>query len=125
MTKQRQAVAGVLYDAGGHLSAEDVFRLAKERLPSISRATVYNNLHAMEEEKSIRRITVDGADLYDRAYAPHPHLICDRCGRVEDLPLPWLDDRLTEALGERPTSYEFKIGYICPSCHEKEQKSKQ
>ncbi len=122
MTKQRQAVAGVLREAGGHLSAEEIFRLAKERLPSISRATVYNNLHAMEEEKSIRRISVDGADLYDKAYTPHPHLICEMCGRVEDLPLPWLDDRLAEVLGETPTSYEFKINYICPACRKKAEK---
>lgn len=124
MTKQRQAVVEVLRSTGGHLSAEEIFRLAKERLPSISRATVYNNLHAMEEEKSIRRITVDGADIYDKAYTPHPHLICEVCGGVRDLPLPWLGKTLTDALGEEPTSYEFKILYTCPVCREKQQISK-
>lgn len=122
MTKQRQAVVEVLRSTGGHLSAEEIFLLAKERLPAISRATVYNNLHAMEEEKSIRRITVDGADLYDKAYTPHPHLICEVCGKVEDLPLLWLEKSLTDALGEAPTSYEFKIRHICPVCREKAQK---
>lgn len=125
MTKQRQAVLQVLRRTGGHLSAEEIFRLAKEELPTISRATVYNNLHAMEEEKSIRRITVDGADLYDKAYTPHPHLICEACGKVEDIPLPWLDENLERTLGEMPTSYEFKINYICPSCREKQKISKQ
>lgn len=125
MTKQRQAVLQVLRRTGGHLSAEEIFRLAKEELPTISRATVYNNLHAMEEEKSIRRITVDGADLYDKAYTPHPHLICETCGKVEDIPLPWLDENLAKTLGEVPASYEFKIHYICPACRGKTKISKQ
>lgn len=119
MTKQKKAVLETLCEAGGHLTAEELFALAKEKLPSISRATVYNNLHALEEEERIRRISDKDADFYDKAYDPHPHLICASCKRIEDLPMPWLSAKLEEELGMPPISYEFKILALCSECRKK------
>lgn len=116
MTKQKKAVLEALCETGGHLTAEELFARARERLPGISRATVYNNLHALEEEERIRRISGEDADFYDKAYTPHPHLICTSCKRIEDLPLPWLSNKLEEELGVPPVSYEFKIRALCSEC---------
>lgn len=116
MTKQRRAVLEALREAGGHLTAEELFTRAREKLPGISRATVYNNLHALEEEQCIRRIAGRDADFYDKAYEPHPHLICTRCARITDLPMPSLSKELEEAIGSVPSSYEFKVFYLCEEC---------
>ena len=47
MTKQREAILNVICSDKCHHTAEEIFELAKLRLPGISRATVYNNLHAL------------------------------------------------------------------------------
>ena len=117
MTKQRAVILEVLRSDKCHHTAEELFELAKEKMPSISRATVYNNLHALEEEQIIRRISGDGGpDRYDNAFAPHGHLVCISCGRVLDFNVPCIDDILEECIGTKAESYELKVRGLCESC---------
>ena len=83
MTRQRAVILEIIRSDMCHHTADEIFRLAREKLPTISRATVYNNLKALEEEKIIRKISGDGAaDRYDNAFEPHGHILCKKCGRV-------------------------------------------
>ncbi len=59
MTKQRREVYGVLLDQPDHPTAQDVFLRAKERMPSISLATVYNCLEALTSHGLIRAVNFD------------------------------------------------------------------
>jgi Fe2+ or Zn2+ uptake regulation protein len=118
MTRQRAAILEVIRsDRCRHYTAEEIFELAKEKLPTISRATVYNNLHSLEEEQVIRRITgEDGSARYDSSFIPHGHLYCSSCGQITDFTIP----NFNEVLGERADcivdSYELKIRGICKEC---------
>ncbi len=118
MTKQRVAVLQVLRSDMCHHTAEEVFLLAREIMPGISRATVYNNLHALENEGFIRRISGDGGpDRYDNSYIPHGHLICTECGGVFDITVPELEIKLQTAIGSKPESYELKVKGVCRECY--------
>ena len=100
-----------------HHTADEIFALAKERLPGISRATVYNNLKTLESAKLIRRITGDAlSDRYDNSYIPHGHLICEECGKVTDFDLCNFDKQLSDAIGSDFSSYELKVRYVCDEC---------
>ena len=78
MTRQRAVILEVIRSDMCHHTAEEIFALAKEKLPTISRATVYNNLKSLEEEQVIRRINgEDGSARYDKSYIPHGHLFCN------------------------------------------------
>ena len=117
MTRQRAAILEVLRSDKCHHTAEEIFLLAKELLPSISRATVYNNLHALEDEQLIRRISGDGTpDRYDNSFLPHGHLICTSCGRVTDIAIRGLDELLCESIGGAADSYELKVRGVCCEC---------
>ena len=117
MTRQRAVILEVLRSDKCHHTAEELFLLAKEKMPTISRATVYNNLHSLEEEKIIRRISGDGgADRYDNAFAPHGHLVCIECGAVSDIDVPGIDDMLAKCIGAKAESYELKVRGLCPRC---------
>ena len=117
MTRQRAIILEVLRSDKCHHTAEEIFELAKTHLPTISRATVYNNLHALEKEKIIRKISgEDGPDRYDNSYFPHGHLFCDVCGRVIDIALPQLSEAIKESVGEPVISYELKVRGICQQC---------
>lgn len=117
MTKQRAAVLEVIREGKRHLTAEEIFTEAKKKLPGISRATVYNNLHALIGEKQIRRITgEDASDRYDSSYIPHGHLFCTGCQRVVDFSLPSFTETLEGAIGDKIESYELKVRYLCDAC---------
>ena len=117
MTKQRAVILEVIMSDKCHHTAEEIFELAKERMPTISRATVYNNLHTMERDRLIRRITgEDTADRYDNSYIPHGHLFCTQCHRVYDFNIPEFAERLEEFTGAPIDSYELKVRYICSEC---------
>ena len=117
MTKQRAAILEVIRSDMCHHTADEIFTLAKQRLPGISRATVYNNLKVLEAEKLIRRITGDSlSDRYDNSYVPHGHMICEDCGGVEDFNLMNFDKMLSDAIGSEFNSYELKVRYLCDAC---------
>ena len=119
MTRQRAVILEILRSDKEHHTAEEIFELAKKRLPTISRATVYNNLHALESECIIRRISAeDGADRYDNSFVPHGHLFCTRCKRVFDFTIPDFDKTLCDIIGCNAESYELKIRGVCSDCRE-------
>ena len=117
MTKQKTAVLEVIRSDKCHHTAEEIFDLASKRLPGISRATVYNNLKALEKEKLIRRITAeDSSDRYDSSYIPHGHLFCTACGEVSDFEIPDFNGILMDFTCGSMDSYELKVRYTCPKC---------
>ena len=124
MTKQRRAVLEVICEGKRHLTAEEIFIEAKKKLPTISRATVYNNLHALVADKQIRRITgEDASDRYDSSYIPHGHLFCTGCQQVFDFNVPSFSETLEEIVGTEIESYELKVRYLCDACKRARQEA--
>mgnify|MGYP003312126759 CR=1 FL=1 len=125
MTKQRAVILEVIRSDMCHHTADEIFALAKERLPGISRATVYNNLKTLESAKLIRRITGDSlSDRYDNSYIPHGHMICEECGKVRDFNLSDFDKQLSDAIGSEFSSYELKVRYVCEECKAQTESAK-
>ena len=117
MTKQRAAILEVVRAEKCHHTAEEIFELAKLRLPGIFKATVYNSLHYLEHERLIRRITSeDTADRYDSSFIPHGHLYCVACNRISDFEIPNFNETLKTFCGEKVDSYELKVRYLCDEC---------
>jgi Fur family transcriptional regulator, stress-responsive regulator len=86
VTSQRLVVGEALAAADRHLSADEVRRTVAERLPNVALPTVYAALDALEDAGVIRRVAAArGAALFDAGPAAHHHLVCRRCGAVEDL----------------------------------------
>jgi Fur family ferric uptake transcriptional regulator len=87
LTVQRRTVAEVLSAPDLHLTAEEIFARARERVPEISRATVYNtlaDLQAMGEVEEVQLTT--GPVRYDpNANVAHHHLVCENCGEIHDV----------------------------------------
>jgi len=117
MTKQRAVILEVLRSDKCHHTAEEIFELSKQKLPTISRATVYNNLHSLEEEKFIRKISGDGGpDRYDNSFIPHGHLLCTLCGRVLDIDVPGINKAIEDSIGCKAESFELKVRGHCERC---------
>lgn len=118
MTKQRKVIFDIIQKAEDHLTAEQIFLLAKEKMPSIAVGTVYRNLNLMENEGEIRRISMFHApDRFDKRTSAHEHMICSRCGSLKDISLDGLKETLEKQTGAEILSYDLNLYYICPDCY--------
>jgi Fe2+ or Zn2+ uptake regulation protein len=94
----------------------------KEKHKTVVQATVYNNLSSLYREGLIRKISVEGyPDRYDKILR-HDHLICRKCGKLSDILLEDLTEKLQSQLGISMLSYDLKINYIYDACMKKESK---
>jgi Fe2+ or Zn2+ uptake regulation protein len=120
LTKQREVVLQVIRDADEHLTASEVFAAAKDLLPSISFATVYNSLRFLKEAGHIAEIQFgNGASRFDRMTSRHDHAICTRCGKLVDIEMDLPADLLKNAAKFskfKPESIEFTLRGLCPDC---------
>lgn len=120
LTKQREVVLQVIRSAHEHLTASEVFTAAKELLPTISFATVYNSLRYLKEAGHIAEITFgNGASRYDRMTHRHDHAICTDCGKLVDIEMEVPAEILKQAARQskfRPETLEFTLRGKCPDC---------
>ena len=120
VTSQRLLINRALREADRHVTAEEVHAAVSGSLPGISLPTVYSTLDLFEELGILRRINAGGgAVLYDPKESPHHHLVCSRCGVVEDLEQeldlgPAL--RAAGRAGFAPSSAELVVSGLCASC---------
>jgi Fur family peroxide stress response transcriptional regulator len=120
LTKQREVVLQVIRDAREHLTANEVFAAAKEILPGISFATVYNSLRYLKNAGHIAEIQFgNGASRFDRMTHRHDHAICTKCGKLVDIEMEHpreLVERAAKYSKFKPESLEFTLRGICPEC---------
>ena len=125
MTKYEKEIYRLITKSAEHMTAEQVFSEVKKIYPSVSLATIYNNLNKLNEAGMIRKITVEGSpDRYDRA-VKHDHIVCRRCGKLLDVQFRDLTDMLESQMGGNFLFYDLKVYYICPECREKEKIQKK
>ncbi len=122
LTHQRLEVYNELMAALDHPSAETVWRRVRDRVPTISLDTVYRTLAVLREHGLASRIPVDG-DMarFDGNVSPHHHVVCECCGRIDDLPLDRFDPgRFQDAVASwgRVRDAQVVIRGICRRCLE-------
>lgn len=110
----------VIREAEEHLTANEVFDMARKIQPGISFATVYNSLRFLKEQGMIGEVRF-GSDAarYDRTLQRHDHAICNECGKLVDLDLPIPIEILKR--GERLSKFkaesaEVVLRGLCPDC---------
>lgn len=126
-SKKRESIKQCLAGTKEHPSAEWVYNQLKPVYPDLSLGTVYRNLNQLAEEGEVRCVAVvQGKERYDACTEPHTHIVCTRCGRVQDvegaaLP-PELIDRVQVLSGFKVSYSNLQFAGICEDCG-KEQES--
>ena len=86
VTSQRLLIERALRDHGGHLTAEQVHELVGPALPGVTQQTVYSTLALLADLGVARRVAAPGPSTrFEAVGADHHHMICERCGAIEDL----------------------------------------
>ncbi len=86
VTHQRQVLFEVMQSIPGHPSPEEVYERVQERIPSISLATVYKNIHLFIASGLFREVSLHHGSLrVEMNDRPHHHMVCTRCKAIFDL----------------------------------------
>lgn len=86
LTAQRRAIVRVFAADESHPTAQELFERLRREHPSMSFATVYNTLDALSEVGLSSTLRLGTAARFDPNVDPHHHAVCDRCGRIVDIP---------------------------------------
>ena len=121
-TRQRERIVHAFFDAGRHLSAEELYHRIRTEDPRIGLVTVYRTLKLLQEAglatgrqfgADYRRFDPNAADR------PHDHLVCIRCGRIQefaDVNLQALRDRVARSHGFIVTESRLELYGFCREC---------
>jgi len=125
LTPQRLHILDYLQGNKDHPSAEDIYRGAQRRFPTMSLATVYSTLTALKQKGYVVELTLDpDKKRYDPETAHHNHLICISCKRIVDVPggrcldLPEEEKQEFAVIDSHVEFYGF-----CPECRKKKNKA--
>jgi Fur family transcriptional regulator, peroxide stress response regulator len=123
LTPQRDAVLQVIRGREDHPTAAEIFESARQLLPGISYATVYNSLRYLRDVGLVHELKFgDNASRYDRETERHDHAICTECGLLSDFDLPETVALLRAAARKsrfEPESIHVTLRGLCPTCRKR------
>jgi Fe2+ or Zn2+ uptake regulation protein len=109
-TASRQAIVAVLGRASRPLTIPEILETPGGR--SLAQSSVYRNLVVLEEAGLVRRVVTDGEfaryELAEDLTEHHHHLVCVRCGRIDDIPA---DAHLERSLADATAAIERTTGF--------------
>ncbi|MEY8352869.1 Fur family transcriptional regulator [Lachnospiraceae bacterium 54-53] len=129
VTNQRMLVLELMAERPGqHLTAEQIYDLARQKCPEIGLATIYRTVQVLVDLSVIDKVSFDDGfaryelgGLESESRHHHHHAICSRCGKVfsfkGDL-LDTLEQALLDESGFFVTDHEVKLYGYCRECRE-------
>ena len=123
-TGTRRATIAVLLNTGqSHLSAEDIVSQVKLQHPEVAESTIYRNLATLEELGVVEHVHLGhGPSTYHLSEDGHQHLLCERCGKVIEVPeetFAPLAQQLVATYGFQIHPRHFAIMGLCRRCQTK------
>jgi Fe2+ or Zn2+ uptake regulation protein len=120
VTSQRLLIERTLREHGGHLTAENVHDLVEPALPGVTQQTVYSTLALLADLGVARRVVAPGGSTrFEAVREDHHHMVCERCGAIEDLhariPLG-AATRASRGKGFHPSSAGVTVLGLCARC---------
>jgi len=124
LTRQRQILLDLIDQSGQHLDAERLYKMAKEVDPKLNRVTVYRTLKLLKagglvDELDLMHYSGDQHYYETRMKQEHAHVVCLRCGRVEEFfgePLQKLRRQVEAHFGFQILIARTEIGGYCSHC---------
>ena len=106
---------------GAHVSAEDLYRIMLERGEDIGVATIYRVLTQCEQAGLVTRLQFEGGkavfEIAEESH--HDHIVCVRCGHVEEFHDETIEDRQREIAKEAGFEMEdhtMVLYGLCQNC---------
>ncbi|HWP24382.1 MAG TPA: transcriptional repressor [Candidatus Binatia bacterium] len=125
LTIQRRVILEALLERDDHPTVDQVFDAVKERIPGVSRTTVYRTLETLVTLGMAQKTSHFGAVArFDGNTDHHHHLVCVRCDTIVDCAAPAPRSlRLPAPLraGFEITDFSIYFQGLCPDCRRRER----
>ena len=103
-----------------HPTADWLYQQLKKEFPSLSMGTVYRNLNILVEQKMIQKLPFGSThDRYEANKNPHYHLVCEKCGCVQDFKMPQyteINDQAQKMSSYNISRHRIDFFGICEKC---------
>jgi len=110
VTSSRRILLEILFEAKGHLTAEELAEAVQARAPDIHLSTVYRNLDELQRLGVVLHSHLGhGPATYQLAADAHAHFICEECGAMVEAPV-----RLFSGLAR---SVKSNLGFVIDPRH--------
>lgn len=120
LTHQRECIFRAVLESKGHPSPERIYERVKSRIPAISLATVYKNIHKFLAAGLLQEASVHhGTLLIESNPDEHHHLVCLRCKAIVDLEQDAIEPvhpRRKPPAGFRVLRTRVEILGLCAGC---------
>jgi Fur family transcriptional regulator, ferric uptake regulator len=86
-TPSRRILLEVLFDAEGHLTADELTEAVQLRAPDVNVSTIYRNLEDLQRLGVVVHSHLGhGPATYELTSQAHAHFICEQCGAMTEAP---------------------------------------
>lgn len=120
VTHQRQVLYETMKTMHGHPSPEEVYARVKKKVPAISLATVYKNIHIFVESGVFREVSMHhGSVRVEMNGEAHHHVVCSKCRKITDIgekELGFVARRSRLPDGFRVERYAVDVIGVCAKC---------
>ncbi len=125
LTPQRERMLGLFerLEEGSHLSAEEAHQKLRARGEQVSLATVYRTLRLLSGMGLLKELEVaEGGRRFELAghdHRHHHHLVCVRCGRIEEFENPEVlaaAEAASKRYGFQLLEGVLNVRALCPAC---------
>jgi Fur family transcriptional regulator, peroxide stress response regulator len=121
ITPQRLYILEALVSDASHPTAEEIYARVRQVCPTTSLATIYKTLETLKQMGEVLELEFsDGSNHYDGLRpAAHPHVLCRRCGRIEDVEVEGvatLESEAARASGYQIQAHRIEFYGLCRSC---------
>ncbi len=122
----RIKVLEYLHQKGGHPTVDEIFSALSPEIPSLSKVTIYNTLHAFVEAGLVRVVEIDEAQMrYDITVGDHGHFLCEACGTIYNFPVN-IDQTSIKGLNQfKITQKDVYLKGLCPNCDNRQNDPKK
>jgi Fur family ferric uptake transcriptional regulator len=122
-TRQRDLILDAFLDASGHITGEELHQRIKERDASIGYTTVYRTLKLLVDAGLAQeRHFDDGITRYEIEQEHHDHLVCTKCGRIDEFECAMIEktqNEIAATYGFKLLRHRHELYGLCPSCQNK------
>jgi Fur family ferric uptake transcriptional regulator len=119
-TSARVAITDYFYNTDYPVDAKEIIAFLRSKNLNTNKTTVYRIIDYLFDNGILERLDFgEGKFRYEVKKGDHHHLICDKCGRIEDITdnfVQGFENDILERKGFKVKKHSLEFFGICKNC---------